>query len=82
MLTLSKFEQIDGLMASLLRAGRFEDCADPRGYISTENELLDALVDVFGLPYVNDFASALECAAFVVTQALTGMVEVLDEEAA
>lgn len=81
-LTLSQFEQIDGLMAALLRMGEFETCADPRGYIRTSNVLLDACIDAFGLEYVNDFSCALECAAHVVTQALLGQIEVLDEEAA
>ena len=81
-LTLSQFEQIDGLMATLLRMGEFETCADPRGYIRTSSLLLDVLVDAFGLEYVNDFSDALECATYVVTQALLGQIEVLDEEAA
>jgi hypothetical protein len=80
-LTLSQFEQIDGLMASLLRMGEFETCADPRGYIRAENRLFGALVDAFGYAYVNDFASTLECAALIVTQALLCQIKVLDEEA-
>ncbi len=80
-LTLSQFETIDGLMASLLRMGEFETCADPRGYIRTSNMLFDACVDAFGLAYCDDFASALDCAAFIVTQCLLCQIEVLDEEA-
>ena len=80
-IALSKFEQIDGLMASLLRAGPFLECADPRGYIRTSNVLQDALIDALGFDYVNDFADALECAAHVVAQALLGQIEVLDAEA-
>ncbi len=81
-ITLHQFEQIDGLMASLLRMGEFETCADPREYIRTDNRLFDALVDALGYAYVNDYASALDCAAFVVTQALLCQIEVLDGEAA
>lgn len=81
-ITLHQFEQIDGLMASLLRMGEFETCADPRGYIRTSNILFDALVDALGFAFVDDYASALECAAFVVTQGLLGQIEVLDAEAA
>jgi hypothetical protein len=81
-ITLSQFEKIDGLMASLLRAGPFEACADPRGYIRTENRLLDACIDALGMTFVDGYASALECAADVVTRALLGSVEVLDGEAA
>jgi len=79
-ITLTQFEQIDGLMASLLRAGPFETCADPRGYIRTENRLFDACVDACGLAHVDGFASALDCAADLVSRALIGTVEVLDEE--
>lgn len=76
--TLRQFEQIDGLMASLLRMGEFETCADPRGYIRTSNVLFDACVDATSYDYANDFASALECAAFIVTGGLLGTIEVLD----
>lgn len=81
-ITLRQFEQIDSLMSQLLRMGEFMTCADPRGYIRTSNILLDALIDALGLPFVDDFADALECAAAVVTAALLGTCEVLDEEAA
>lgn len=81
-ITLIQFERIDGLMASLLRAGPFEDCADPRGYIRAENTLYDALVDALGRPFVDDFASALDCAAAVVTAALLGTCAVTDEQEA
>lgn len=81
-LTLHQFEQIDGLMASLLRMGPFEDCADPRAYIRTENRLLDACIDAVGLAYANDFACGLECAAHIVTGGLLGTIQVIDVEAA
>lgn len=81
-ITLTQFEQIDGLMSSLLRMGAFETCADPRGYIRTENRLLDACIDACGLTFVDGYASALDCAADLVARALLGSVEVLDEEAA
>lgn len=81
-IALQQFERIDGLMADLLRMGPFETCADPRGYIRTSNILFDALVDAFGLAFTDDFASALECAAFVVTQALLGLTIVTDEVSA
>lgn len=80
-ITLAQFERIDGLMASLLHAGQFETCADPRGYIRTENRLFDALVEALGLPFADDFASPLECAAHVVAGALIGTFEVVDAEA-
>jgi hypothetical protein len=79
-ITLQQFERIDSLMADLLRMGEFETCADPRGYIRTENRLFDACVDALGLDYANDFTSGLECAAHVVASGLLGTIEVLDEE--
>lgn len=80
--TLSQFEQIDGLLSSLLRMGPFETCADPRGYIATSNRLFDACVDAMGFAWVDDFASAEECAAAIVTIALTHRDFVMDGEAA
>lgn len=81
-ITLHQFEQIDGQMSALLHMGEFETCSDPRGYVRGENRLYDLLIDAFGKDYADDFASALECAAFVVTQALLGQLVVLDAEAA
>jgi hypothetical protein len=77
-LTLSQFEVIDSLLSSQ-RAGPFETCADPRGYIRTSNRLLDACIDAMGMEWVNDFASAEEAAAAVVTMALTQRDFVMDE---
>lgn len=70
-ISLSAFERIDGLLSQQLRAGGFETCADPRGYISTSNRLLDACIDAMGLAYVDGFASAEDCAAAIVATALT-----------
>jgi len=81
-ITLYQFEQIDGLLSSLLRMGEFEACADPRAYIRTSNRLFDAVVDAMGFAWANDFASAEEAAAAVVTMALTSRSFVTDEEEA
>jgi hypothetical protein len=81
-ITLCQFEQIDGLMSSLLRMGEFETCADPVGYVRADNRLYGALVDALGMVFVDDFATSLECAASVVAAALLGTCEVLDAEAA
>ncbi len=78
-ITLHQFEQIDGLLSSILRMGSFETCADPRGYVRTSNRLLDAVADAMGLEWANDFASAEEAAAQVVTLALTSASFVTDE---
>lgn len=80
-ITLRQFEQIDSLMAELLRMGEFMTCADPRGYIRTSNMLGDAIIDALGYEFFGDFADALTCAAFVVTQCLLCQIDVLDEEA-
>ena len=79
-ITLSEFEQIDGLLSSLLRMGSFETCVDPRGYVRTSNRLFDAVVDAMGYAWANDFASALEAAAQVVTMALLSADFVTDEQ--
>lgn len=79
-ITLSQFEQIDGLLASLLRMGEFATCADPRGYIRTSNRLLDACIDAMGFAWVDDFASAEEAAAAIVTHALLSATFVVDGE--
>ena len=69
-ITLSAFEAIDGLLSQQLRAGAFETCADPRGYIRASNRLLDACIDAMGVAFVDGFACAEDCAAAIVTQAL------------
>lgn len=79
-ISLSHFEQIDGLMSSLLRAGPFETCTDPRGYVRTSNILYDALIDGVGRDYADSFPSTLEAAAAVVTDGLLGQIEVVDGE--
>lgn len=44
-LSLSSFETIDGLYGRLIAMGDFTDCADPRGFVSLSNRLLDACID-------------------------------------
>ncbi len=70
-ITLHQFEQIDGLLSSLLQMGQFETCADPRAYIQTSNILLDACIDAMGYDWTMAWASAEEAAAAIVTRALT-----------
>jgi len=69
-ITLSAFERIDSLLSQQLRAGPFETCADPRGYIRTSNRLFDACIDAMGFVYMDEFASAEDCAAAIVATAL------------
>jgi hypothetical protein len=69
-ITLSQFERIDGLLSKQLSAGPFETCADPHEYIRTSNRLFDACIDAMGFVYMDQFASAEDCAAAIVTTAL------------
>lgn len=78
-ITLQQFEQIDGLFSQLARMGDFEACADPRGYIQTSNRLFDACVDAIGFRAAEQFVSAEECAATILTDCLTGKVAIVDE---
>jgi hypothetical protein len=67
---LHQFERIDTLLTKQLRAGPFETCNDPHEYIRTSNRLFDACIDAMGFVYMDQFASAEECAATIVTEAL------------
>ena len=69
-ITLHQFERIDTLLSKQLRAGPFETCADPHEYIRNSNRLFDACIDAMGFVYMDQFASAEECAASIVTTAL------------
>ena len=69
-ITLHQFERIDTLLSKQLHAGPFETCADPHEYIRTSNRLFDACIDAMGFVYMDQFASAEECAAAIVTEAL------------
>lgn len=80
-ITLAAFERIDNLLSQQLRAGQFETCADPRGYIATSNRLFDACIDAMGYNFTNHFASAEDCAAAIVARALTHADFVNDEAA-
>lgn len=87
-ITLHQFEQIDGLLAECLRRPALETLL-PLGrevttarYFRPEWMLEDALVEAFGLAFVNDHASTVECAAGIVAQALLCQIEVVDTEAA
>lgn len=78
-ITLAEFERIDTLLSQLLRAGPFETCADPRGYIQDNNRLLDACIDAMGVAYCFPFASAEDCAAAIVATALLSSSFVRDD---
>jgi hypothetical protein len=69
-ITLYQFECIDGLLSKQLRAGLFETCDDPHQYIKNSNRLFDACIDAMGFVYMDQFASAEDCAAAIVTTAL------------
>lgn len=77
-ITLTQFETIQGLADTLARMGDFLVCDDAREYIRTENRLLDACIDAMGFYYVDMFASTEHCAAKILTDALTGALDVED----
>ena len=78
-ITLAEFESIDTLLSKQLRAGPFETCANPREYIRTSNRLFDACIDAVGFIYMDQFSSAEECAAAIVTEALLNVSFVGDD---
>lgn len=49
-ISLAKFEAVDGAYDALLRHGDFETTDDPRGYIRKSQVLLDACLDA-GMSY-------------------------------
>lgn len=90
-ITLQQFEQIDGLFnACLYRPDLERVMAHPLAsaeylrevYHRPEWKLFDACVEVIGLDAAQAFPSAIDCAAAILTDCLTGKVEVLDMEAA
>ena len=78
--TRRTFEAIDSLLSQQLRAGDFATCADPRGYIRTSNRLLGACIDAMGYAHAMSFASAEECAAAIVAEALLSPSFVVDAD--
>ena len=90
-ITLTQFEQIDGLFISCLARPAIEDVIKhplaSADYIRTvfylpEWKLLDACIEAVGYDAANAFPGTIECAASILTDCLTGKVEVLDEVAA
>lgn len=90
-ITLQQFEQIDGLFRACLNRPALEAVmAHPfasQDYLRTvyfrpEWELLDACIEAIGYEAANAFASTVDCAASILTDSLTGKVEVLDMQAA
>lgn len=85
--TLQQFEQIDGLFQACLNRPALEAVmAHPLAsqdymrtvYFRPEWELLDACIEAIGYEAANAFANTIECAASILTDALTGKVEVID----
>ena len=86
-ITLQQFEQIDGLFQACLNRPSLEAVmAHPLAsqdylrtvYFRPEWELLDACIEAIGYDAANAFPSTIDCAAFILTDALTGKVEVID----
>jgi hypothetical protein len=89
-ITLSQFEQIDGLFNACLRRPALEQVMGhplaSRDYVNSvyfrpEWQLEDALVDTCGLTFVQDQPSVVDCAAHILTAGLLGTIEVVDAEA-
>lgn len=87
-ITLSQFEQIDGLFNHCLHRPELEQVmAHPlasreyvtEAYFRPEWKLLDACVEAKGLDYVDGFASTIEAAATILIDCLTGALHVADE---
>lgn len=88
-ITLEQFEKINDLFNACLRRPDLEKImAHPqttdarRAYFRPEWELMDACVDAIGFEASQDFASATDCAATILTNCLTGKMETIDREAA
>jgi hypothetical protein len=86
-ITLQQFEQIDGLFNACLRRPAIEQVmAHPLAsrdyvrnvYFRPEWELTDVCVEVVGLNAFNEYASAVDCAAHILTDCLTGKTDVVD----
>lgn len=89
-ITLSQFEQIDGLFRSCLARPALESVIGhplaSRDYIRDtyfrpEWKLTDALVEALGLDAVQGALSVVDCAAELLTGCLLCTVDVIDEEA-
>ena len=74
-ITLRQFETIDGLYQAFLRRGELNHTAMTRdaikGWMSKEWALFDACVDAIGYQAASAYPSAEDCAADLVTRALT-----------
>lgn len=86
-ITLQQFEQIDNLFQACLNRPTFDAVmANPLAsqdylrtvYFRPEWELLDVCIEVIGYNAANAFASTVECAASILTDALTGKMDVVD----
>lgn len=90
-ITLTQFEAINELFnACLHRVDLGRVISHPNAtaeyirnvYFRPEWRLFDACVDVVGYDEVNSYASATECAAIILTDCMTGKIDVVDLEAA
>lgn len=89
-ITLQQFEQIDGLFNHCRHRPELEAVSShPLAsadyirsvYFRPEWELMDACIEAIGYDAANDFPSAIDCAASILTDCLIGKVEVVDMEA-
>ena len=73
-ITLSQFEQIDGIRCAMLRSEGLPDEA------RLEGRLFTALVDTFGFAAIKDVPSVGEYADELICDCLTGKRDILDDE--
>lgn len=79
-ITLQEFHRIDSLMQEQLCAGNFETCEDPRAYIKRESKLLALCTSVLGDEKVDCFETAVEAAAYLVSQGLLNQIDIVDDK--
>ena len=87
-ITLAAFERIESLFNACLKRPALDKVMQhpmaSRSYITDvyfrpEWKLLDACVEATSLDYTDGFASAVDAAAAILTGALIGTVEIVDE---
>lgn len=87
-ITLRQFEQINELFNECLHRIPLERLIQSQlasrdhiteVYFRPEWKLLDACVEAVGLDYADGFASAIDCAAAILTGCMLCAVEIIDE---
>lgn len=81
-ITLKQFEKIDGALSAFCANERqVDNGAGPRLGVRAENRILDEIIDIVDYERASEILSLAEWPATVVSQALTGTIQVVDGEA-